>query len=151
MKILSMIFTLLSFSVFSIPKFFNSTIFFIKDKTLSNVLFYAILPFYLIRYIAIFILSLIIYIHILVSKFVILYEYMYFWFLFDPLYEEIVTNTSDLMVYMVRHLFIELVLPLSIFLSVMLTLFIDWSWIPISSIERDRGNSLEEVKKQLFE
>ncbi len=71
--------------------------------------------------------------------------------MFDPLYEEIVTNTSDLMVYMVRHLFIELVLPLSIFLSVMLTLFIDWSWIPISSIERDRGNSLEEVKKHLFE
>ena len=71
--------------------------------------------------------------------------------MFDPLYEEIVTNTSDLMVYMVRHLFIELVLPLSFFLSVMLTLFIDWSWIPISSIERDRGNSLEEVKKQLFE
>jgi hypothetical protein len=55
------------------------------------------------------------------------------------------------MVYMVRHLFIELVLPLSIFLSVMLTLFIDWSWIPISSIERDKGNSLEEVKKHLFE
>ena len=76
---------------------------------------------------------------------------MYLRFLFDPLYEEIVTNTSDLMVYMVRHLFIELVLPLSIFLSVMLTLFIDWSWIPISSIERDRGNSLEEVKKHLFE
>ena len=71
--------------------------------------------------------------------------------MFDPLYEEIVTNTSDLMVYMVRHLFIELVLPLSIFLSVMLTLFIDWSWIPISSIERDRGKSLEEVKKHLFE
>ena len=71
--------------------------------------------------------------------------------MFDPLYEEIVTNTSDLMVYMVRHLFIELVLPLSIFLSVILTLFIDWSWIPISSIERDRGNSLEEVKKHLFE
>lgn len=70
--------------------------------------------------------------------------------MFDPLYEEIVTNTSDLMVYMVRHLFIELVVPLSIFLSVMLTLFIDWSWIPISSIERDRGNSLEEVKKHLF-
>ena len=71
--------------------------------------------------------------------------------MFDPLYEEIVTNTSDLMVYMVRHLFIELVLPLCIFLSVMLTLFIDWSWIPISSIDRDRGNSLEEVKKHLFE
>ena len=71
--------------------------------------------------------------------------------MFDPLYEEIVTNTSDLMVYMVRHLFMELVLPLSIFLSVMLTLFIDWSWIPISSVDRDRGNSLEEVKKHLFE
>ena len=71
--------------------------------------------------------------------------------MFDPLYEEIVTNTSDLMVYMVRHLFIELVLPLSIFLSVMLTLFIDWSWIPISSIERERGLSLEKVKKHLYE
>ena len=71
--------------------------------------------------------------------------------MFDPLYDEIVTNTSDLMVYMVRHFFIELVLPLSIFLSVMLTLFIDWSWIPISSIERERGLSLEKVKKHLYE
>ena len=71
-------------------------------------------------------------------------------FLFDPLYEEIVTNTSDVMVYVVRHFFIELVLPLSIFLSVMLTLFIDRSWITISSIELERGNSLEEVKKHLF-
>ncbi len=71
-------------------------------------------------------------------------------FLFDPLYEEIVTNTSDLMVYMVRHFFIELVLPLSIFVAVMLTLFVDWSWIPISSIDRERGQSLEEVKKHLF-
>ncbi|WP_038652837.1 hypothetical protein [Prochlorococcus sp. MIT 0801] len=71
--------------------------------------------------------------------------------MFDPLYEEIVTSTSDLMVYMVRHFFIELVLPLSIFVAVLLTLFIDWSWIPISCIERERGNSLEEVKKHLFE
>ncbi|AIQ97215.1 hypothetical protein EW15_1123 [Prochlorococcus sp. MIT 0801] len=52
---------------------------------------------------------------------------------------------------MVRHFFIELVLPLSIFVAVLLTLFIDWSWIPISCIERERGNSLEEVKKHLFE
>ena len=71
--------------------------------------------------------------------------------MFDPLYEEIVTNTSDLMIYMVRHLFIELVLPLFILISVMLTLFIDWSWIPISSIERERGLSLEKVKKHLYE
>tara|TARA_E500000331_G_C16675306_1_gene463030 strand:- start:183 stop:398 length:216 start_codon:yes stop_codon:yes gene_type:complete len=71
--------------------------------------------------------------------------------LFDPLYEEIVTSTSDLMLYMVRHFFIELVIPLSIFMAVMLTLFMDWSWIPISSIERERGNSLEEVKKHLFD
>tara|TARA_B100000945_G_scaffold106590_1_gene84423 strand:- start:353 stop:568 length:216 start_codon:yes stop_codon:yes gene_type:complete len=71
--------------------------------------------------------------------------------LFDPLYEEIVTNTSDLMVYMVRHVFIELVLPLGILLAVMLTLFLDWSWIPISSIERERGNTIEEIKKQLLE
>ena len=71
-------------------------------------------------------------------------------FLFDPLYEEIVTNTSDLMVYMVRHLLIELVLPLSIFVAVMLTLFVNWNWIPISSVERERGISLEEGKKHLF-
>ena len=71
--------------------------------------------------------------------------------MFDPLYEEIVTNTSDLMVYMVRHVFIELILPLSIFVAVMLTLLVDWSWIPVSSIERKRANSLEEFKKHLFE
>ena len=71
--------------------------------------------------------------------------------MFDPLYNEIVTNTSDLMVYLIRHFFIELVLPLSIFVAAMFTLFVNWSWIPISSIERDRGLSLEVVKKQLFE
>ncbi len=71
--------------------------------------------------------------------------------MFDPLYEEIVTNSSDLMVYMVRHVFIELVLPLSFFVAVMLTLFVNWSWIPLSSIDRERGQSLEEVKKHLLE
>jgi len=71
--------------------------------------------------------------------------------LFDPLYEEIVANSSDLMVYMVQHVFIELVLPLSIFVAVMLTLFVDWSWIPISSIERERGDSLEDVKKNILD
>ena len=71
--------------------------------------------------------------------------------MFDPLYEEIVTNTSDLMVYMVQHFVIELILPLSIFVSVMLTLFVDWNWIPISSIERERGPSLQDVKKRIFE
>tara|TARA_E500000331_G_scaffold224277_1_gene214720 strand:- start:175 stop:390 length:216 start_codon:yes stop_codon:yes gene_type:complete len=71
--------------------------------------------------------------------------------LFDPLYDEIVTNTPDLMVYLGRHFFIELVLPLSIFVAVMLTLFVNWSWIPISSIESERGLSLEAIKKHLFE
>ena len=71
--------------------------------------------------------------------------------MFDPLYEELVTNTSDLMFYMGRHFFIELVLPLSIFVAVMLTLFVDWKWIPISSIDRERGLSLEEVKNNLLE
>ena len=71
--------------------------------------------------------------------------------MFDPLYDEIVTNTPDLMVYLGRHFFIELVLPLSIFVAVMLTLFVNWSWIPISSIESERGLSLEEIKKHLFE
>tara|TARA_B100000965_G_scaffold366725_1_gene352120 strand:+ start:270 stop:497 length:228 start_codon:yes stop_codon:yes gene_type:complete len=71
--------------------------------------------------------------------------------LFDPLYEEIVTNTSDLMVYVVRHFVIELVLPLSIFVAVMLTLFVNWNWIPLSRIDRERGPSLEELKKDLLE
>tara|TARA_Y100001978_G_scaffold175682_1_gene168081 strand:- start:879 stop:1094 length:216 start_codon:yes stop_codon:yes gene_type:complete len=71
--------------------------------------------------------------------------------LFDPLYEEIVTSSSDLIDFVVRHVFFELVLPLSIFFSVMLTLFIDWSWIPISNADRNRGISLENLKKQLFE
>jgi hypothetical protein len=71
--------------------------------------------------------------------------------LFDPLYEEIVTNTAELIFYMVKHVFFELVLPLSIFVGVMLTLFVDWSWIPISSIERERGRSLEQVKKNILE
>ena len=71
--------------------------------------------------------------------------------MFDPLYNEIVTSTSDLMVYLIGHFFIELVLPLSIFVAAMLTLFVNWSWIPISSIERKRGLSLEKVKKHLYE
>ena len=71
--------------------------------------------------------------------------------MFDPLYEEIVTNSSDLMVYVVRHFFIELVFPLSIFVGVMVTLYVDWSWIPISIIERKRGHSLEEVKRDILE
>ena len=71
--------------------------------------------------------------------------------MFDPLYNEIVANTSDLMVYLIRHFFIELVFPLSIFVAAMLTLFVNWSWIPISSIERERGLSLEKVKKHLYE
>ena len=71
--------------------------------------------------------------------------------MFDPLYNEIVANTSDLMVYLIRHFFIELVLPLSFFVAAMLTLFVNWSWIPISSIERERGHSLEEIKKHILE
>ena len=71
--------------------------------------------------------------------------------MFDPLYEEIVTNTAELIFYMVKHVFFELVLPLSIFVGVMFTLFVDWSWIPISSIERERGRSLEQVKKDILE
>ena len=71
--------------------------------------------------------------------------------MFDPLYDEIVTNTSDLMVYIEFHVFLELILPLSIFLAVMITLLVDWRWIPVSSIERERGYSLEEIKKHLFE
>ena len=70
--------------------------------------------------------------------------------MYDPLYDEIVTSTSDLMVYIVRHVFIEIFFPLSIFFAVMLTVFVDWKWIPISSMERNRGYSLEEVKKNLF-
>ena len=71
--------------------------------------------------------------------------------MFDPLYEEIVITTSELMVYLARHLFIELVFPLSIFAAVMLTMLVDWNWMPISMVERERGRSIEEVKKHLFD
>ena len=52
---------------------------------------------------------------------------------------------------MIRHVFIELILPLSIFVAVMLTLFVDWNWITISRVDRERGPSLEEIKKHLLE
>ncbi len=71
--------------------------------------------------------------------------------MFDPLYEGIVTNTSDLIIYLIRHFFIELILPSSIFVAVMLTLFVNWSWIPIPSNESERGISLEEIKKETIE
>jgi len=52
---------------------------------------------------------------------------------------------------MVQLVFIELFLSLYILVSVMLTLFADWSWIPISSIDRDRGHVLKDIKKHLLE
>ena len=55
------------------------------------------------------------------------------------------------MFYMFRHFFIELVFPLSIFVPVMAIIFVDWSWVPLSSIDRERGHSLEELKKHLIE
>ena len=69
----------------------------------------------------------------------------------DPLYDEIVTNTTELMVYLSRHFFIELVLPLSIFISLMLIFLVDWNWIPISQVDRLRGISLEELKRSLLD
>ncbi len=71
--------------------------------------------------------------------------------MYDPLYDEIVTNTSDLMVYITFHVFMELFLPLSIFFAVMITLFVDWKWIPLSRIEKEKGYSIELLKKHLFE
>ena len=50
-----------------------------------------------------------------------------------------------------RHFFIKLVLPLYIFIAVKLIFLIDWRLIPISSIKRIRGISLEHVYKKLFE
>ncbi len=62
-----------------------------------------------------------------------------------------VTNTSDLIDYFVLQVFVWLVLPLSIFVCVMLTFFVDWDWIPLSSKDRERGNSLEDLKNKLLE
>ena len=70
--------------------------------------------------------------------------------MFELINEEIVTNSLELMVYFFRFILIELVLPLSIFIAVMLTLLVDWSWIPISSFERVRGKSLSQIKKNLI-
>ena len=49
---------------------------------------------------------------------------MYLRVLFDPLYEETVTNFPEIMVYMVRHFFIELVFTMSIFAGLMLKLLL---------------------------
>ncbi len=69
----------------------------------------------------------------------------------DPLYEEIITNISDLMGYVFQPVFIEFVLTLSIFVAAMLTIYVDWTWIPILSFERKRVHSLEEVKRYILE
>ena len=61
-------------------------------------------------------------------------------FLFDSLYEEIFTNTSELMLYFARYIFVELILSLSIFIAVMLTFLLDLSWITLSSIDIVKGN-----------
>tara|TARA_B100000579_G_C22693438_1_gene786203 strand:- start:246 stop:386 length:141 start_codon:yes stop_codon:yes gene_type:complete len=45
----------------------------------------------------------------------------------------------------------ELVLPLSIFCAIMITFLVDWSFIPLSSTDSERGISLEDLKKSLFE
>ena len=123
----------------------------IWDKPSSRVPFSGQSSFCLISYTLFFIFSLLWYIHILISYSIIVMTLFVSFIVFDPLYDEIVTNTSDLMVYIIRHFFIELVLPLFIFIAVMLAVFLNWSWIPISWIERERGLSLGEVKKQLFE
>ena len=71
--------------------------------------------------------------------------------MFDPLYQEMVTNISELRVYLVNHIFIELFFPLVIFIAVMLTLLVDWNWIPMSTNDRARGISLEDLKKKIIE
>jgi len=71
--------------------------------------------------------------------------------LFDPLCDEIVTNSSELLNFFYRHFFLELVFPLFIFVAVMLTLLVDWNWIPISSIDKARGISVEDLKRKLLD
>ena len=71
-------------------------------------------------------------------------------FLFDPLCDEVVTNTSELLNFLYRHFFLELVFPLFIFFAVMVTLLVDWNWIPLSSIDKSRGINVEELKRKLL-
>ena len=71
-------------------------------------------------------------------------------FLFDPLCDEVVTNTSELLIFLNRHFFLELVFPLFIFFAVMVTLLVDWNWIPLSSIDKSRGLNVEELKRKLL-
>ena len=71
-------------------------------------------------------------------------------FLFDPLCDEVVTNTSELLSFLYRHFFLELVFPLFIFFAVMVTLLVDWNWIPLSTIDKSRGINVEELKRKLL-
>ncbi len=61
-------------------------------------------------------------------------------FLFEPLEEEIVTYTSDLMLYFVRFIFVDFIFPLSIFNALILTFLVYRTWITLSSIDIVIGN-----------
>ena len=37
-----------------------------------------------------------------------------------------------------------------IIFGVGITLFLDWSWIPLSKKDKSRGTSISEIKKQIF-
>ena len=71
-------------------------------------------------------------------------------FLFYHLTKEFITISSAVMVFLAREFLFELFLPLFIFICVMLTMFCNWSWVPISPFERKRGKGLEEMKKSLL-
>ena len=70
--------------------------------------------------------------------------------LYDPLTNELVNTTSELLIYLIRHFVFELIVPLIVFVPVMLIFFVDWTWIPISANNRSRAISLEALKNQLF-
>ena len=71
--------------------------------------------------------------------------------LIDPHYEAHIINTSDLMLYLARHVFIELVFPLITFTAGMHTFFAHWYSIHISTDGRARGNTIGELNENYIE
>ena len=76
---------------------------------------------------------------------------MYLRFFFDPLYEEITSNTSDLMVYVISHFFYRAFFAIVYFCCCYAYSLCGLELIPISSIERERAHSLLYVKKHILE
>ena len=70
--------------------------------------------------------------------------------MYDRLNDELVNTSSDLLIYLILLLLFERIILLIVFVSLILTLYVDWSWIPILTNDRYRRGSLEALNNWLL-